>query len=200
MGLEKCNDCLYKFKLNTDEPCSYCKEIDLESDIKSSEYIKFNSKCSTCLYKDNDKKVLPCDECTVIKSNGASCEYEESNNKKDEVIEKGLTETKLCDNCYRFTDKPSFKFDIGIIKQDKSVKAPSHKNYDEHYQTEHQPIEVMQANMTQDEFIGYLKGNITKYILRMGRKDDVKKEAAKIRRYAQWLEQAVNNETINPRK
>lgn len=31
-------------------------------------------------------------------------------------------------------------------------------------------------------------------------KDDVKKEAAKIRRYAQWLEQAVNNETINPRK
>ena len=58
----------------------------------------------------------------------------------------------------------------------------------------------MQANMTHDEFIGYLKGNITKYILRMGRKDDVKKEAAKIRRYAQWLEQAVNGETINPRK
>lgn len=56
MGLEKCNDCLYKFKLNTDEPCSYCKEIDLESDIKSSEYIKFNSKCSTCLYKDDVKK------------------------------------------------------------------------------------------------------------------------------------------------
>lgn len=215
MGLEKCNDCLYKFKLNTDEPCSYCKEIDLGCDIKSSEYIKFNSKCSTCLYKDNDKKVLPCDECTVIKPDGANCEYEESNNKKDEVIEKGLTETKLCgncinrhkpinekpcDDCYRFTDKPSFKFDIGIIKQDKTVKAPSHKNYDEHYQTEYQPIEVMQANMTQDEFIGYLKGNITKYILRIGRKDDVKKEAAKIRRYAQWLEQVVNGETINPRK
>lgn len=46
MGLEKCNDCLYKFKLNTDEPCSYCKEIDLECDIKSSEYIRFNSKCN----------------------------------------------------------------------------------------------------------------------------------------------------------
>lgn len=105
-----------------------------------------------------------------------------------------------CNDCYQFTDKPSFKFDIRIIKQNKSVKTSSHKNYDEYYQTEHQPIEVMQANMTQDEFIGYMKGNITKYVLRMGRKDDVKKEAAKIRRYAQWLEQAVNGETINPRK
>lgn len=86
-----------------------------------------------------------------------------------------------------------------IKKQDK-VNTETSKNYDEHYQTEHQPIEVMQANMTQDEFMGYLKGNITKYVLRMGRKDDVKKEAAKIRRYAQWLEQAVNGEIINPRK
>lgn len=29
---------------------------------------------------------------------------------------------------------------------------------------------------------------------------DVKKEAAKIRRYAEWLEQAVNGQTIDPRK
>lgn len=75
------------------------------------------------------------------------------------------------------------------------------KNYDEHYNTSnHQSIEVIQANMTPEEFIGHLKGNIIKYVLRMGRKDDVKKEAAKIRRYAQWLEQAVNGETIDPRK
>lgn len=95
-----------------------------------------------------------------------------------------------CSNCFLKNDRPNFIFDSEPLNEDKN----------EHYQTEHQPIEVMQANMTHDEFIGYLKGNITKYVLRMGRKDDVKKEAAKIRRYAQWLKQAVNGETINPRK
>ena len=51
--------------------------------------------------------------------------------------------------------------------------------------------------MTHGECFGYLKGNITKYVLQNGAvKDDVKKEA---KPYAQWLEQAVNGETINPR-
>ena len=50
------------------------------------------------------------------------------------------------------------------------------EHYDEHYKSEHQPIEVMQANMTNDELIGFLRGNIIKYALRFGRKDDTKKE------------------------
>lgn len=74
------------------------------------------------------------------------------------------------------------------------------EHYDEHYKSEHQPIEVMQANMTNDELIGFLKGNIIKYALRFGRKDDTQKEAAKIKRYAEWLVVAVNGETINPRE
>ena len=74
-------------------------------------------------------------------------------------------------------------------------------NFDKHYaDTAHQPIEVMQANMTHDEFVGFLKGNIIKYVCRLGKKDEPEKEAAKIRRYAEWLEQAVNGQTINPRK
>jgi hypothetical protein len=74
------------------------------------------------------------------------------------------------------------------------------EHYDEHYKSEHQPIEVMQANMTNDEFIGFLKGNILKYTCRLGKKDDPKKEAAKIKRYSEWLYKAVNGETINPRE
>ena len=74
------------------------------------------------------------------------------------------------------------------------------EHYDEHYKSEHQPIEVMQANMTNDELIGFLRGNIIKYALRFGRKDDTQKEAAKIKRYAEWLVVAVNGETINPRE
>ena len=53
------------------------------------------------------------------------------------------------------------------------------EHYDEHYKSEHQPIEVMQANMTNDELIGFLRGNIIKYALRFGSKNGTKKEAAK---------------------
>ena len=69
-----------------------------------------------------------------------------------------------------------------------------------HYQTEIQPIEVMQANMTPEEFIGYLKGNIIKYTCRMGKKDSPEKEAAKIARYAEWLAKATKGEKIDPRR
>ena len=45
--------------------------------------------------------------------------------------------------------------------------------YDKHYAgTAHQPIEVMQANMTHNEFVGFLKGNIIKYVCRLGKKDE----------------------------
>lgn len=68
-----------------------------------------------------------------------------------------------------------------------------------HYATTHQPIEVMQANMTHDELIGFLKGNIIKYACRCGRKDEPKKEAAKIKQYAEWLCIVLDGGTIDPR-
>lgn len=73
-------------------------------------------------------------------------------------------------------------------------------HHDSHYQTEHQPIEVMQANMTKEELIGFLKGNIIKYACRCGRKDDALKEADKIKRYAAWLVDVLQGKTIDPRK
>lgn len=78
------------------------------------------------------------------------------------------------------------------------AKTPT-ENFDEHYQSEHQPIEVMQSNMTPEEFVGFLKGNIIKYVCRLGKKDEPAKEAAKIRRYSEWLEKAIKGEKINPR-
>ena len=35
-----------------------------------------------------------------------------------------------------------------------------------------QPWEVMEAVMTREEFIGFLKGNIIKYSMRQGKKED----------------------------
>lgn len=68
-----------------------------------------------------------------------------------------------------------------------------------HYVTAHQPIEVMQANMTHDELIGFLKGNIIKYACRCGRKDAPLKEAEKIKQYAEWLCVVLSGDTIDPR-
>lgn len=69
-----------------------------------------------------------------------------------------------------------------------------------HYQTNIQPINFMQANMTPEEFIGFLKGNIIKYTARCGKKDDPNKEVDKIIQYAEWLRDAYADEKIDPRK
>lgn len=68
-----------------------------------------------------------------------------------------------------------------------------------HYVSEHQPIETMQSNMTHDEMIGFLKGNIIKYACRCGKKDEPLKEAEKIKQYAEWLCIVLSGGTINPR-
>lgn len=71
-----------------------------------------------------------------------------------------------------------------------------------HYDTLHQPIETMQANMTPEAFRGYLRGNIIKYTCRMGRKDGEAelKKAKKIQDYAKWLVESLEGKTINPRE
>lgn len=68
-----------------------------------------------------------------------------------------------------------------------------------HYISEHQPIETMQSNMTHDEMIGFLKGNIIKYACRCGKKDEPLKEAEKIKQYAEWLCIVLSGGTIDPR-
>lgn len=68
-----------------------------------------------------------------------------------------------------------------------------------HYISDHQPIEVMQSNMTHEELIGFLKGNIIKYACRCGKKDAPEKEAAKIKQYADWLCIVLSGGTIDPR-
>ena len=72
--------------------------------------------------------------------------------------------------------------------------------YDDHYQGDVEPIELMQAQMTREAFMGFLRGNIIKYASRFGKKDNEStiKEAAKIRVYAEWLEVAAMGNVVNP--
>ena len=72
--------------------------------------------------------------------------------------------------------------------------------YDDHYQGDVEPIELMQAQMTREAFMGFLRGNIIKYASRFGKKDNESpvKEANKIRVYAEWLEVAAMGNVVNP--
>ena len=63
--------------------------------------------------------------------------------------------------------------------------------YDEHYQGGVQPIELMQSVMSTEAFMGFLRGNIIKYTCRLGKKDEVTMDTAKILRYAEWLDKVA---------
>ena len=53
-----------------------------------------------------------------------------------------------------------------------------------------QPWAVMEAVLTHDEFVGFLKGNIIKYSLRAGRKDG-SDDAGKAKHYLQKLREVT---------
>lgn len=68
-----------------------------------------------------------------------------------------------------------------------------------HYQGSVQLIECLQAAMSEPQFLGYLQGNIIKYAYRLGKKGPALTDARKIRQYAEWLVQAIEGKTIDPR-
>lgn len=74
------------------------------------------------------------------------------------------------------------------------------ENNIKHYrETVVEPILVMQALFSHDEFIGFLKGNILKYRLRAGHKGGekgMKSDLDKIYVYEEWLERAKKGERI----
>ena len=54
-----------------------------------------------------------------------------------------------------------------------------------------QPWAVMEAVLTHDEFIGFLKGNVIKYSMRAGRKDG-SDDSEKAKHYLQKLKEVTN--------
>ena len=54
-----------------------------------------------------------------------------------------------------------------------------------------QPWDVMQAVLTHEEFIGFLKGNIIKYSMRDGKKDGARYDSVKAKHYVQKLKEVT---------
>ena len=61
-------------------------------------------------------------------------------------------------------------------------------NHPEHYCTGGiETIDYMQAKLTHEEFIGYLKGNVIKYISRAGKKENTAEDLKKGKFYLDKL-------------
>lgn len=107
---------------------------------------------------------------------------------------------KTDEPCASCKENHSRNTNLLICDRKLSFENKSISWYDSHYDsTKIQPIEFMQSIFTPQEFEGFLKGNIIKYIQRLGKKDEPLKESAKILRYAQWLHDFYSGKTINPR-
>ena len=70
------------------------------------------------------------------------------------------------------------------------------QNFNEHYTSlEIEPIEIIKKDLSNEQYIGYLKGNIIKYTLR---NKEPLKDASKCRKYAEWLEEEMEKQSRIP--
>ena len=61
----------------------------------------------------------------------------------------------------------------------------------EHYDAGGIPvIDVLRAKLTQEQYEGYILGNVIKYSLRLNFKDAKAQDAAKLAEYAKWLDES----------
>lgn len=85
-----------------------------------------------------------------------------------------------------------------------SLDSKGNYHYDEHYASMAglEPIELMQLVLSPAEVIGFLKGNIIKYSMRAGKKqgEAAEKDAAKAKRYVEWLTKLGYKMPINPKE
>ena len=81
---------------------------------------------------------------------------------------------------------------LAIATSNVSVK-PDMVNHPPHYKEGGiETIDFIQAKLTREEFIGYLKGNALKYASRMGKKGDADVDAGKMAWYALKLRDVLN--------
>ncbi len=69
------------------------------------------------------------------------------------------------------------------------VNAPAH-----YLKGNKETIEIIKDIMTKDEFLGYLKGNVIKYVARFRFKGEPKKDLDKSLWYLNRLNKEVNND------
>ena len=84
-----------------------------------------------------------------------------------------------------FLDEDELSYFEKVDNESNKVKNPNSKHYELWHDLE--AIDVIKTLLNEDEYVGFLKGNILKYQLRLGKKDNVEKEIEKIKDYQNEL-------------
>lgn len=78
--------------------------------------------------------------------------------------------------------------DACVMSVEAKEESVPNDNISRHYENlEIEPIEVMKKDLSREEFKGYLKGNIIKYILRAPYKGQEDSDYKKAAQYSKWL-------------
>lgn len=79
-----------------------------------------------------------------------------------------------------------------IVEKPRTLKNPNSKYYE--LWDGFESIDVLKQLLSDDEYKGFLKGNILKYQLRLGKKDNIEKEQTKILDYRSELDRILHKE------
>ena len=138
--------------------------------------------CKTFTLHNDNVILLP--KGTIIRElydNGkhVECHYDHYDSKKGIIYD----EHKLCNLV--ILGNETFEF----IFNDDNVETKNNKQYTT---LDIEPWDIMQADFTREEFIGFLKGNILKYLLR--KKGSDLQDFEKIEHYAKKLQEVLKDE------
>lgn len=122
--------------------------------------------CKGCHYYYRSWSSHPCNECSVGFSGMQKNHYSPACYPQDRGVNKFTTTNITCDG------------DVTKVALDDVVKKPNH------YQLcDTEAIDVIRKTITEEQFKGYIVGNVLKYRLRAGKKDDVQQDIRKALEY-----------------
>ena len=134
---------------------------------------------SNLKYKIGDK--------LTVRSGEVHTVYQESYDNVIQILE--IDEEHGCTTLYNVKDEEwlnedelDFHYDL-ITKSNMNIEENKHHQLWEGTQS----LDIMKKVLTDEEYKGFLKGNILKYQLRVGKKDDPSKEIKKINDYSKEL-------------
>jgi hypothetical protein len=172
------------------------KGIDLFIQINNAEVVEeVENRCSNCKFNELYGKGHNCDA-TFTDDYLPQC-------KKWQPIEPAMRETADPSKIISGTEQRRMLTEreaMGTVTIDnvEDIKLEIGSAQEaKHYMTgEYQPILIMQDKLTNDQFIGYLLGNVIKYSLRLNHKNQSRSDAGKCSQYAYWLCLAMDGEII----
>lgn len=121
--------------------------------------------------------------------------YKDGNWIDNPTIEGGFAEYTDTDVWEKVTNNKGIMLepipDEPIPDERNKVKNPNSTHYE--LWNGFEAIDVIKLSLTPEEYRGFLKGNILKYQLRLGKKDNVDKEIVKIKDYQSELNESITS-------